>query len=245
MIPASDLVVMYLRARSEVIDAGYEREMQWQAGRRLEKITESDFLAELAWVILCSGMKVQVIRDKWPAIASAFYGFASAAKIAENPDLCERAALKVFGHKGKIRAIISGARIVDAQAGHGGKGFAQLKHLLMTSPDPLGILQEFKFIGKVTRYHLAKNIGLDVAKPDRHLVRIADTTGYSDVQEMCETISRVVGDPVPLVDLVLWRYATLHGDYLVRLQRYTMIPDDSKDDLIRRDAIPACLGGVP
>jgi hypothetical protein len=74
-------------------------------------------------------------------------------------------------------------------------------------------LQQFPYLGPITSLHLAKNIGLPVAKPDRHLRRIADKLGYSCVQKLCEDIARATDEPVPVVDLVLWRYSTLRQQY--------------------------------
>ena len=74
-------------------------------------------------------------------------------------------------------------------------------------------LQEFPFMGPITSYHLAKNLGLDVVKPDRHLMRMAWASGHESPLRMCLRVAAVVGDSVSVVDLVLWRYATLNGDY--------------------------------
>jgi len=71
----------------------------------------------------------------------------------------------------------------------------------------------FDYIGPVTCFHLAKNLGVDVVKHDRHLVRYASYMGFRDATELCEMISRITGDRVAVVDLVLWRFATLMPAY--------------------------------
>ena len=58
---------------------------------------------------------------------------------------------------------------------------------------------------------------MPVAKPDRHLVRIAEGVGYDSPQQLCDVVSEIVGDPVSVVDIVTWRYATLKGDFVYRL----------------------------
>jgi hypothetical protein len=70
-------------------------------------------------------------------------------------------------------------------------------------------LQTFDFIGPVTAFHLAKNIGLDVVKPDRHLLRLAAAAGCNHPSELCGAIAEVTGDKVSVINLILWRYATL------------------------------------
>ena len=84
----------------------------------------------------------------------------------------------------------------------------------MIQENPIETLQTFSYIGPVTAYHLAKNIGLAVAKPDRHLKRIASLFGYHDVQILCSEISKITGDSIPIVDIVFWRFATIEKDYL-------------------------------
>jgi len=68
------------------------------------------------------------------------------------------------------------------------------------------------FIGPVTVQHLAKNLGVEAAKPDRHLTRLADRFGYETVQEMCSAISGRTGDSLSVTDLVLWRFEEQLGN---------------------------------
>ena len=81
-------------------------------------------------------------------------------------------------------------------------------------------LESFPFIGPITKFHLAKNIGIDVAKPDRHLSRISKMLGFASVQELCESISQRIDEKVSVVDLVIWRYATIDKKYLEKIGRY-------------------------
>jgi len=74
-------------------------------------------------------------------------------------------------------------------------------------------LGSLPFIGKITKYHLARNLGIDVAKPDRHLTRLAVIFHYDDVQKMCKFISDETGDRIGTVDVVLWRYCVLVPSY--------------------------------
>ncbi len=75
-------------------------------------------------------------------------------------------------------------------------------------------LKTLDFIGPITCYHLAKNIGLDVVKPDRHLVRITEATKFANPHDLCSLIAEMTGDKITVVDLVLWRYATLNDQYV-------------------------------
>jgi hypothetical protein len=62
----------------------------------------------------------------------------------------------------------------------------------------------------VTVWHLAKNLGFDAAKPDRHLVRIAEHYGFDHPRAFCTAIAQASSDPVKVVDLVVWRFLADH-----------------------------------
>lgn len=201
----SDAIGFYDYAKAVVIASGYGPEIEWQAGKIFESVTEEEFLSQLAWVILASGMKEAVVRAKYPGVESSFFSW-DVSEILAHGNACCTEALASFGHRGKIHAILEGVEKVDREGWH------HLKRRV--SHHPISVLQEFKFIGPITSFHLAKNMGLPVAKPDRHLVRIATAVGYSDVQRFCRDLSGESGDSVPVVDIVLWRYATITSDYL-------------------------------
>ena len=201
------LVDRYVDAKEVIINEGFESELDWQRELDFTNSRESDFLREAAWVILSSGMRESTIRMKFPEITSAFLGFNNATDIIANVNKCRADAMESFGHIGKIDAIISMAfRIVI-------DGFETIKNL--TSHYGVKYLQSFDFIGPTTSYHLAKNLGLNVSKPDRHLCRVAKVSGFDSVAELCEKISKITGDSVPVVDLVIWRFATIRSDYLL------------------------------
>ena len=55
---------------------------------------------------------------------------------------------------------------------------------------------------------LAKNLGVDCVKPDRHLVRIAKMYNTNPF-DMCQKLSDLTGDSLNTVDTVIWRAANL------------------------------------
>lgn len=199
------LAVRYLDVKEAVIVAGYAPEIDWQEDLDANRMTEADFLRELAWVVLSAGMRESVVRVKFDVLTSVFGGFRCASGIAGTATKLRRRALRIFNHPGKIDAILNAARLVVAD------GFPNVRRRVLAEGIPF--LQSFPFIGPVTSFHLAKNLGLDVVKPDRHLVRIAKCAGYRTPEQMCVDISRQVSERVSVVDVVLWRYATLNRDY--------------------------------
>lgn len=202
----NNLVLKYLFAKTIVRDEGFNNEILWQSNLCFDNIDERTFLQEIAWVILTCGMKEAIIRQKFHALSNCFYNWESARKISINRGKCQNSALKVFNHKKKIQAILNAADQIEKS------GFNKIKQKIKRNP--IDTLQIFDYIGPVTVYHLAKNIGLPVAKPDRHLNRIAQMENYNDVQTFCSDISKLSGDSVPVVDIVFWRFATIDGNYL-------------------------------
>jgi len=202
----SDLASKYLFVKEVVINKGYKGEITWQSSLCIGTLSESAFLRELAWVVLASGMREKIIRNLFNNISDAFFNWDSAKIIVLNREKCFDHAIKYFNNKSKISAIICAAEMIN------NLGFERIKEDIYR--DPINSMQVFPYIGPVTVYHLAKNIGLPFAKPDRHLIKIARAEGYSDVQIFCRDISALSGDSIPVVDVVLWRYATIERNYL-------------------------------
>jgi len=168
-------------------------------------MTEPMVLREAAWVILSSGMRESVIRAKFCRFSEAFLDWHCAKSICRNELTCRERASAVFGHQGKINAILTFAHYLSDV----GLYFflAELKQI------GAKFLQRFPYLGPATSKHLAKNLGIAVAKPDRHLIRIAHAANVHCVDKLCAVISDSIGEAVATVDLVLWRYATLNRRY--------------------------------
>ena len=204
------LARLYLDIKDSLIEAGFAKEIDWQYDLSIKRLTESQFLRESAWVILSSGFRETVLRLKFHAISDAFLSWNSASRIADTKTTCRRKALTVFGNTRKIDAIVEVVeRVVEA-------GFRTIHTRLQD--EGVDFIRTFPFMGPITSFHLAKNVGIHVSKPDRHLVRISRVLGFESVSSLCSLIGGVVGDPVSVVDLVFWRYATIDPHYGARLK---------------------------
>ena len=196
---------LYNQAKITVIAAGFSYELDWQRTRCFADFTESDLLRESAWVILCSGFREATVRKAFDLLSLCFCDWESAHEITLNATACRATALAVFRNLRKVDGIIGVARYVD------NAGYGTLKEAIVR--DPIPELRNFPFIGPVTSWHLAKNLGLEVAKPDRHLARLSFSLGFEDAHHLCASVAAASGDCVKLVDLVFWRYtASLRYD---------------------------------
>ncbi len=220
-VESRNLVSAYFDLKDVVIRAGYDWEIEWQAELDFEEATESDFLREAAWVVLSSGFRESVVRQRFGAVSHAFLDWRSAREIADSGLVCQERAISVFGNRRKIDAI---AKIVWLVASEG-IDFVKMR----IRSRGLDYLQELPYIGPVTSYHLAKNLGLQVVKPDRHLVRMARVAGHDSPLDLCTKVAEAVGESVSVVDLVFWRYATLNRDYEIGFRD---VLDGLRNDLV-------------
>lgn len=102
----------------------------------------------------------------------------------------------VFGHVGKAAAM--------DQIWRDRETLFAMWEVQATPEAQLEFCGALPWIGGITRYHLAKNFGANVAKPDRHLQRLADREGVTP-QELCDQLAAATGYRAATVDVVLWR----------------------------------------
>lgn len=172
----------YLDLKQAIIDKGYESDIQW-AENVSEPTYPSDFVIQFIFVVCNSGIKAQIAHEIYKKILQA---------ICDKKDIS-----KVFGHKGKVSAI---KEILKNQK----KLFCNY----CLSDDKIEFCKSLPWIGDITKYHLAKNLGVDCIKPDRHLTRIAKMYKTNPF-DMCQKLSDKIGDSLNTVDTVIWRAANL------------------------------------
>src|SRR5262249_36525189 len=153
----------YNRIKGFLLDHGFEDEIRWQKEVLTLELSETHFLRESAWVVLSAGMREAIVRKLFGCISESFHDWQSAALIVARSSECVQSARAVFDHPRKIQAIADIARRVDSE------GFNTIQSRL--AADGVGFLKELPYIGPVTCFHLAKNLGMNVVKPDRHLMR--------------------------------------------------------------------------
>lgn len=169
----------FYRAYEYVINSGYEKEIEWVSNIRFDNITSDDFFREYVWVVLNTGFKEQAAR-----------------KIFER--YIETGDTKVVKHPKKRESI---EKVLDNSECYF-KG-------LCDAQDKIKYLKTIPFIGDITKYHLARNIGIDTVKPDRHLMRLAKRFGFKSPLEMCKAIQEITEERLGVIDVILWRYCNL------------------------------------
>jgi hypothetical protein len=188
----------FAEAAAYVERAGLMSEVEWQSNRRFSDFTETDLLREAAWVILCTGFREAIVRQVFDHVSLSFCDWESSEAIIASAPVCRSTAMASFRNGRKLDAIVMIARQIHQV------GFVSLKSRILK--DPVREFSALPYIGPVTAWHLAKNLGFDAAKPDRHLARLCNCLGFVNAHELCGAIAAATGQTVAVVDIVLWRY---------------------------------------
>lgn len=167
----------FLRILDLLGDQGRE-DVEWANGCKMPDSPE-DFALEVIYVICNSGMKHKV--------AVGIFERCKSAVLEGQP------VINYFGHQGKAAAI----EVIWRDR-------ARLYAEYAAAPDKVAYAETLPWIGKITAYHVAKNFGAQVAKPDVHLQRLANLERVT-AQQLCERLAAETGYRVPAVDTVLWR----------------------------------------
>jgi 3-methyladenine DNA glycosylase Tag len=198
------------------------------------KITNKSILTELGWIIYSSGFRFDVVKKYWPAIKEAFYQFdvekvASLSKDqeAQAKEICDRSG---FRNLRKARWCIQNAqRIVELD--HEKRRFGGLKGYFveLSKKPPLELVRlapnlvfelRFKGIGETTIFHLMKNVGIDIFKPDIHVRRILanmrlindERSSTSEICRVMSLLSSTFKMRISELDTVLFVYGRIASD---------------------------------
>ena len=192
---------LYFKVKNDVIEKGYLKEIEcFNNIPKLEDLDKTFFFREYVWVVINSGMKNQVAEK----IFENFW-----IDIQLNSINSKLINFDVIRHPNKNKAIKKVYNRLDFYFDH-----------FLTSKNKLKFLKNLPHIGDITKYHLAKNLGLNFAKPDRHLVRIANLFRYRSVQDFCMVVSELTHDKIVVVDLVFWRFANITKNYLEVIEKW-------------------------
>jgi len=160
----------------------------------LKCMTKKDFYLQYAYVVYNCGFRNSVVVAKWPRLREAYRDFHT-VYVSKYPAQVYSEAIEIIAHKSKTKAIVDAARTIRAL------DWPSFKEAVK---DDFMTLKRFPFIGDVTVYHLARNMGVDTIKPDVHLRRMAARYGL-DPFTMCNRIHEETGLTLHMIDTIIWR----------------------------------------
>ncbi len=205
-----------------------------------ERVTNEEILSESSWVVYSSGFRYDIVKKYWKSIREAFHDFdvAEVASFCDDIDTHAKRICNMSGFRNLRKAVwcIQNAhRIIELdsqrRATGGLRGYfvsvsrkktCDLVKLAPTLVRELG----FKGIGNTTIFHLMKNLGIDIFKPDIHVRRVLANLGLiqsenAAVPEICAAmllLSSESGMRIVELDSLLFLYGQIGGDYVHPVQ---------------------------
>ena len=188
----------------------YKEEMDQIASVKHDQVDEDLFFREYVWVVHATGFSAKAVGKFMPKLMDA-YGYWDKLGCKDFDTAFERIK-KVCTNPQKSKAIHSTAKLMVNELNR--VTWAEFRKERLSTPV---LLKELPYIGPVTCYHLARNIGLlDCVKPDLHLIRLADHWGFPDCVTMCKAMGEGSGLQLGIVDLVVWYAASHFGTIEIR-----------------------------
>lgn len=182
-------------------DKHHPRELEWAeavSADTFKNIKSKKFLRHYCWVVYASGYSANNLETIFPRLETSFEDFDITA-LSKMKSI--KPVLKVFNLPRKANNFLDGAKMIAKE------GFGTYKKRLKKGG--IEALEELPGIGRITKFHLAKNIGLaDTVKPDRWLERAARKCKAASVEELVDYLSEKFESSRHVVDVVLWRYGT-------------------------------------
>jgi hypothetical protein len=176
----------------------------------LENVTPDFFYHEYVWVVHATGFSAKAVGSFLPKLMKAYGEWDECGKQPFSR-VMKRVKL-VCNNPQKAKAIHSTAQRMVKELRSEDWNDWKIRNLSDVSK-----IGELPYIGKITRYHLGRNIGLlDCVKPDLHLVRMAEHWGFKDCEEMCRAMRKDDDIPLGIVDLALWYAASTFGTIQIK-----------------------------
>lgn len=166
----------------------------WRSPATLRPQTPDDLARKIIWVILCAGRNYKSAKTLESKIFAA---------IKQNKRVYE-----IFGFKDKANAI-------EGVWSEREYYYSSLNSILEYDDVDklLNWCISIPYIGKITKYHLAKNLGANLVKPDIWLCRLAGISDdsklpvnqkFSACMTLVQSLARETEDNLAAVDSLLW-----------------------------------------
>lgn len=168
----------FRRIEALLRQVGYGPIIEWSENIK-EPANADAFAQEAAYVVVNSGLKNSVAVPIFQRCIAALKAGRSAAT--------------EFGHEGKHQAI--------------DHIWTEREYLFATyqsAEEKIDFLRSLPWVGTVTAWHLAKNLGGDYAKPDVHMERLA-RRDKTTTHKLCARLARQTGYKIASCDTVLWK----------------------------------------
>jgi hypothetical protein len=181
----------FFNAQEHILKIGCDT--SWVHENSPEEITPEKFFGEYIWVVYASGFSVNRLEQLRESLYDAYGDYETLTGSRK------QTVLNVINNQRKWNAIYRTARMMQESS------WDEFKERYLNSIESMTALD---FIGPVTKFHLARNLGYNCAKPDRWMCKIADKLGWPNVDSMCMYLAEKHGFELKEIDIILWEYAS-------------------------------------
>lgn len=187
----------------------YGKELRQISSVKFSEVSPEHFFSEYVWVVHATGFSAKAVGKFMPRLMDAYGPWPTLGWTAT--EIVVERVKSVVNNPQKIKAVhaMAGRMVAGIKA----QDWTIFRNEQLSTPEKLSKLP---YIGKITCFHLGRNIGLlDCVKPDLHLIRMADHWGFKDCIEMCKSV-QPDGVPLGIVDLAFWYAASTFGTLEIR-----------------------------
>jgi DNA-3-methyladenine glycosylase I len=185
-----------------------------------ESLPDSYFYEILVRDIHNAGMKAVLVTKKWPAITEAFseFNIGKVSKYGEENIQNLMNNLAIIRHERKLRACVHNAKKMKELSEEFGSFGEFLKQ---SNANPAKLRHEltlkFKYLGDILVLDYLKDIGIDVIKPDVHVLRLFFRLGFTKsrestkdninrIMDLAERTKQETAEKMAVIDAVFWIY---------------------------------------
>jgi endonuclease III len=195
----------YFKKAYEFTTTFYQDVIDQISSVKIENVTPDFFFREYVFVVHATGFSAKAVGKFMPKLLTA-YGSWDICGQKPFDEMMEEVK-NVCNNPQKAKAVHSTSKNMVSELREIDWEEWKLKNISTVDK-----INEFPYIGKITRYHLGRNVGLlECVKPDLHLVRMAEHWGFKNCEDMCRSMRGTDSIPLGIVDLALWYSSSTYG----------------------------------
>ncbi|MEK6782302.1 MAG: DNA-3-methyladenine glycosylase I [Bacteroidota bacterium] len=193
--------------------------------------TDDEYFQIIKEVIFYSGFRAETVTNKLDIINKHLPDYKTVSLFDDRNLAAIHADKKMIKNERKISAAISNAKTIESIVKQHGSFQSYIDSFNPTASfENLLLLKEelqyrFDYLGEVTVYHFLMDIGLNVMKPDRVLVRIFQRLGLIENEKQffktvfqARSIATATGYSIRYIDIVFVTYGQ-QGNYAICLEQ--------------------------
>lgn len=191
---------------------------------KFKKQEDDWYYRKVVEVTFYSGFKAQTVSNKLENILNTFKSISHVSKWSKEKLAKVYNQENIIKNKQKIDACWKNAKVFNDIIQEFGSFYKYLESYGDLSSEKvleklrIDLINRFFYIGDITSYHFMTDLGLNVVKPDRVLVRIFQRLGLIHVEnndsektnyellEIAREISRITGNNIRYVDIIFVLY---------------------------------------